>query len=82
MSALGMDDAEFFISVNPGEPPKPLGTTVSGGELSRILLAIKTVLADKEDTPTLILMRSTPASVESQLERWRKNCISSDRSVR
>ena len=54
MSALGMDDAEFFISVNPGEPPKPLGTTVSGGELSRILLAIKTVLADKEDTPTLI----------------------------
>ena len=54
MSAPGMDDAEFFISVNPGEPPKPLGTTVSGGELSRILLAIKTVLADKEDTPTLI----------------------------
>lgn len=54
MSASGMDDAEFFISVNPGEPPKPLGTTVSGGELSRILLAIKTVLADKEDTPTLI----------------------------
>ena len=40
--------------MNPGEPPKPLGTTVSGGELSRILLAIKTVLADKEDTPTLI----------------------------
>ena len=35
MSASGMDDAEFFISVNPGEPPKPLGTTVSGGELSR-----------------------------------------------
>ena len=54
MSVSGMDDAEFFISVNPGEPPKPLGTTVSGGELSRILLAIKTVLADKEDTPTLI----------------------------
>ncbi|MBU3841276.1 MAG: DNA repair protein RecN [Candidatus Ruminococcus intestinipullorum] len=50
----GMDDAEFFISTNPGEPTKPLGSTASGGELSRIMLAIKTVLADKEDTPSLI----------------------------
>lgn len=50
----GADDAEFFISTNPGEDTKPLGTTVSGGELSRIMLAIKAVLADKEDTPSLI----------------------------
>ena len=53
-SSNGIDDAEFFISTNPGEPTKPMGSTASGGELSRIMLAIKTVLADKEDTPTLI----------------------------
>ena len=53
-SAGGMDDAEFYLSVNPGEALRPMGTAASGGELSRIMLAIKTVLADKEDTPTLI----------------------------
>lgn len=50
----GVDDAEFYISTNPGEPIKPLGEVASGGELSRIMLVIKSVLADKEDTPTLI----------------------------
>lgn len=54
ITANGMDVAEFYISTNPGEPLKPLGSTASGGELSRTMLAIKTVLADKEDTPTLI----------------------------
>ena len=53
-SALGRDDAEFYMSANPGEPLKPLGSVASGGELSRVMLAIKTVLADEEDTPTLI----------------------------
>ena len=53
-SAQGKDDAEFYLSVNPGEPVRPLGDVASGGELSRIMLAIKTVLADEEDTPTLI----------------------------
>lgn len=50
----GNDDAEFYLAVNPGEPLKPLAAIASGGELSRVMLAVKTVLADEEDTPTLI----------------------------
>lgn len=50
----GMDEAEFMISTNPGEPLKPLGMVASGGELSRIMLAIKTVMATKDDVDTLI----------------------------
>lgn len=50
----GIDEAEFYISTNPGEEVRPMGNVASGGELSRIMLAIKTVLADREDTPTLI----------------------------
>lgn len=53
-SQNGVDDGEFYISTNPGEPIKPLLDVASGGELSRIMLAIKSVLADREDTPTLI----------------------------
>nr|WP_300884439.1 DNA repair protein RecN [uncultured Schaedlerella sp.] len=53
-TADGMDEAEFYISTNPGEALRPMGNVASGGELSRIMLAIKTVLADQEDTPTLI----------------------------
>ena len=52
--ANGADEAEFYFSANPGEPIRPLGDVASGGELSRVMLAIKTVLADEEDTPTLI----------------------------
>ncbi|MEG1293119.1 MAG: DNA repair protein RecN [Clostridium sp.] len=53
-TANGYDEAEFMISTNPGEPVRALGTVASGGELSRIMLAIKTVLADTDDIPTLI----------------------------
>ncbi|MBE5971229.1 MAG: DNA repair protein RecN [Lachnoclostridium sp.] len=54
-SASGFDEVEFLISTNPGSiPPRPLGEVASGGELSRIMLAIKTVLADTDDIPTLI----------------------------
>lgn len=53
-SVEGMDDVEFRISMNPGEPLKPLSDVASGGELSRIMLAIKTVLADKDEIETLI----------------------------
>jgi DNA repair protein RecN (Recombination protein N) len=52
--ANGIDEAQFYISTNPGEPIKALDEVASGGELSRIMLAIKSILADKEDTPTLI----------------------------
>ncbi len=53
-TAAGFDEAEFVISTNPGEPERSLGQVASGGELSRIMLAIKTVLADSDDIPTLI----------------------------
>lgn len=53
-TANGMDEAEFLISTNPGEPVKPLGMVASGGELSRIMLAIKVVLAEKDATGTLV----------------------------
>lgn len=54
-TAQGFDEVEFLISTNPGSiPPRPLGEVASGGELSRIMLAIKTVLADTDDIPTLI----------------------------
>ncbi len=50
----GMDSMEFLISVNKGEPPKPIVKIASGGELSRIMLAFKAVLAEKDNVPTLI----------------------------
>lgn len=53
-TANGFDKIEFCISTNPGESVKPLAHVVSGGELSRIMLAIKSILADKDETETLI----------------------------
>ncbi len=50
----GMDKTEFLISTNPGEPPKPLVRVASGGELSRVMLAIKSILADADGADTLI----------------------------
>ncbi len=54
ISANGIDEIEFLISTNPGEPLKPLSQVASGGELSRIMLAIKAVLADSDEIETLI----------------------------
>lgn len=53
-STMGWDDVEFLISMNPGEPLKPLSKVASGGELSRIMLAIKSVLAHCDDISTLV----------------------------
>ena len=50
----GFDDIEFMISANPGSPLQPLAKIASGGELSRVMLAFKTILADTDTTPTLI----------------------------
>ena len=50
----GADDVEFLISTNPGEERRPLGSVASGGELSRIMLAIKTVLAERDEVDALI----------------------------
>ncbi len=53
-TSTGLDQIEFLISPNPGEPMKPLNKIASGGELSRIMLATLTILAEKEEVPTLI----------------------------
>lgn len=53
-SANGFDTAEFYIATNPGEEIKPLIKVASGGELSRIMLALKSVFADRDEIPTLI----------------------------
>jgi DNA repair protein RecN (Recombination protein N) len=53
-SALGQDMIEFLLSANPGEPLKPLARIASGGEMSRVMLAFKTVLARVDQVPTLI----------------------------
>ncbi len=50
----GCDQVEFLLSSNPGEPPRPLGRVASGGELSRIMLALKTVLAEMDQVPVLV----------------------------
>jgi DNA repair protein RecN (Recombination protein N) len=50
----GRDQVEFLLSSNVGEPPRPLHRIVSGGELSRIMLALKTVLAEKDHVPVLV----------------------------
>ena len=52
--ATGIDQVEFFISPNPGEDFKPLGKIASGGEISRIMLAIKTILAGIDAVPTMV----------------------------
>ncbi|MBO4456458.1 MAG: DNA repair protein RecN [Butyrivibrio sp.] len=54
ISAKGYDEAQFMISTNPGEALRPLDQIASGGELSRIMLALKTVVADRDDISTLI----------------------------
>lgn len=53
-TALGTDEVEFMISMNPGQPVRALGDVASGGELSRIMLAIKAVMAEKDQIETLI----------------------------
>lgn len=54
LTLSGMDRLEFLISANRGEEPKPMARIASGGELSRIMLALKSVLADRDGIPTLI----------------------------
>ncbi len=50
----GIDQVEFLISANPGEPLKPMARVASGGETARLMLALKTALAQVDQTPTLI----------------------------
>ncbi|GIV14055.1 MAG: hypothetical protein KatS3mg021_2337 [Fimbriimonadales bacterium] len=54
MDSSGVDAIEFLFSANPGEPPRPLNKIASGGEMSRVMLALKAVLADASPVPTLV----------------------------
>ncbi len=54
LTAKGADKVEFMISANPGEPPKPIAKIASGGELSRVMLALKAVMSRADEIPTLI----------------------------
>ncbi|MFD2672781.1 DNA repair protein RecN [Marinicrinis sediminis] len=54
LSKDGQDDVEFMISANPGEPVRPLSKIASGGEMSRIMLALKSIFADVDEVPVLI----------------------------
>lgn len=54
MNAYGFDDVEFYISTNPGEPLKPLQKIASGGELSRMMLAIKTIFSSTQGITSII----------------------------
>lgn len=54
LTVNGMDSIEFLISANKGETPKPIAKIASGGELSRIMLALKSVIAEKDSIPTMI----------------------------
>jgi DNA repair protein RecN (Recombination protein N) len=54
ISSRGIDQVEFYFSPNPGEPPKPIARVASGGELSRLMLAIKSLVLSPGDIPTLL----------------------------
>ena len=80
ISEKGLDEVESYVSLNPGEPLRPLREVGSGGELSRIMLSIKTVLADTDAVPTLIFDESdtgisgrTAEKVGEKLEKIAKN---------
>ncbi len=65
-TANGMDEAEFYISTNPGQPLRPLKEVASGGELSRIMLAMKTVFAQKEDTIDTLIFDEIDAGISGR----------------
>ena len=83
LNATGCDRIEFLISTNPGEPPKPLTKIASGGEMSRLMLAIKNVLADKDEIDTLIFDEvDTGISGRAALKVGRKlRQVAEDRQV-
>lgn len=79
-STNGYDQAEFLISTNPGQPIRPLGKVASGGELSRVMLAIKTVLSDQDGVDTLLfdeidagISGRTAQQVSEKLKQISKN---------
>lgn len=82
-TASGYDEAEFLISTNPGEPVKSLTKIASGGELSRIMLAIKAVLADCDEIGTLIFdeIDTGISGRTAQMVSEKMNVISKDHQI-
>ena len=80
ISVNGYDKVEFMLSTNPGEPLSPMAKTASGGELSRIMLAIKSSIAENDDIATMIfdeidtgISGKTAGKVAEKLELLSKN---------
>ena len=70
LTADGIDRVEFLLAANPGEPPKPLARVASGGELSRIMLALKALAATAGETP-ILLFDEVDAGIGGTRRRWR-----------
>lgn len=82
-NAIGQDEVEFMIAVNPGESLKSLGKVASGGELSRIMLAIKNVLSDKDEVDTMIFdeIDTGISGITAQAVSEKLKSISTNRQV-
>lgn len=82
-NATGRDEVEFMIAVNPGESLKSLGKVASGGELSRIMLAIKNVLSDKDEVDTMIFdeIDTGISGITAQAVSEKLKSISTNRQV-
>ena len=82
-TASGTDDVQFMISTNPGEPLRPLDKVASGGELSRIMLAIKTVMAEMDDIDTLIFdeIDSGISGRTAQMVAQKMNALGQSRQI-
>ena len=82
-NVTGRDEVEFMIAVNPGESLKSLGKVASGGELSRIMLAIKNVLSDKDEVDTMIFdeIDTGISGITAQAVSEKLKSISTNRQV-
>ena len=78
----GTDDVEFMISLNPGQPLRPLKDVASGGELSRIMLAIRTVMARRDDIETLIFDEIDVGISGRTAQKSQRRWLSSERPIR
>ena len=72
LTADGIDEVEYLFSPNPGQSPKPIARIASGGELSRVMLAMKSILARADQIPTLIFDEVDAGRRENRDHRWRK----------
>lgn len=74
VTSNGFDKVEFLISANKGEPLKPLQKIISGGEMSRFMLALKNITARLDGIDTMVLTKSTPVSADTSRRSLPKSC--------